>query len=318
MKIEDIKEELKNKVIITCAITGSIHVPTMSPHLPITPKEIADDAVKAGEAGAAVVHIHMRDPKTGAPSSDLKLFREALASIKERSDVVICVTTGGGLGMSREDRIKVVPEFRPEMASFNMGSMNFCLEPILHKFEKNFKYDWERKYTDMTRDLVFRNTFTDLEYITKIFYDNNTRPELECYDVGQIYNAAYLLQKGILKTPLYMQFVHGILGGIGTHPDDLMHMKRTADRLFRENYTWSVIGAGKSEFPLCTQGVILGGNVRVGLEDNLYLEGGRLAKSNAELVEKMVRIAKEFGKKPVTPDEARKILGLKGKDKVNF
>ncbi len=307
---------MEDKIIITCAVTGAIHTPTMSPYLPLTPEQIAEDAVKAAEAGAAVVHIHARDPKTGMPTSDVNVFREILTRIKEKSDVVICPTTGGGLGMSVQERIRVVPELKPEMATFNMGSMNFGLHHMLRKY-KEFKYDWERHYLEMSKDFVFKNTFADLEYIAKTFYENQTKPELECYDVGQVYNAAFLLQTGVLKPPLYVQFVHGILGGIGTALEDLMHMKHTADRLLG-NYTWSVIGAGRHEFKLCTLAVLMDGNVRVGLEDNLYIEKGRLAKSNAELVEKMVRIAREFGKEPATPDEARKILGLKGKDKVNF
>ena len=310
MKYED-------KVIITCAVTGSIHTPTMSPYLPLKPEEIAEEAVKAAEAGAAIVHIHARDPKTGIPTSDVNIFREILSKIKERSDVVICPTTGGGLGMTVEERVRVVPELKPEIASFNMGSMNFALHHLIPKYEK-FKFEWERQYLEMSKDFVFKNTFKDLEYIAKIFYENETKPELECYDVGHLYNAAYLLTTGVLKPPLHIQFVHGILGGIGTHVEDLMHMKRTADRLFGENYTWSVIGAGRFEFGLCTVALVLGGHVRVGMEDNLYLSKGRLARSNAEMVEKMVRIARELGREPATPDEARKILGLKGKDKVNF
>ncbi len=308
---------MEDKVIITCAITGAIHTPTMSPYLPVTPEQIIEEAVKAAEAGAAVVHIHARDPKTGMPTSDVNIFREILSGIKERCDVVICPTTGGGLGMTVEERVRVVPELKPEMATFNMGSMNFSLHHLLRKYQK-FKYEWERQYLEMSKDFVFKNTFADLEYIAKTFYENETKPELECYDVGQIYNAAFLLQTGVLRPPLHIQFVHGILGGIGTALEDLMHMKHTADRLFGNNYTWSVIGAGRHEFKLCTLGLLLGGHVRVGLEDNLHLEKGRLAKSNAELVEKMVRIAKEFGREHATPDEARKILGLKGKDRVNF
>jgi|Deesub1362A_J573_1020465.scaffolds.fasta_scaffold00504_24 uncharacterized protein (DUF849 family) len=307
----------EDKIIITCAVTGSIHTPTMSPYLPITPEQIVEEAVRAAEAGAAVVHVHARDPKTGMPTANVEIFREILSAIKERSDVIICPTTGGGIGMSVEERIRVVPELKPEMASFNMGSMNFSLHHMLRKY-KEFKYEWEREYLEMSRDFIFRNTFKDLETVAKVFYENETKPELECYDVGHIYNAAFLVQTGVIKMPIHMQFVHGILGGIGTDIDDLIHMKRTADRLFGDNYTWSVIGAGRHEFRLCTVGAIMGGHVRVGMEDNLYLEKGRLAKSNVELVEKMVRIARELGREPATPDEARRILGLKGKDKVNF
>ncbi|MBE8539473.1 3-keto-5-aminohexanoate cleavage protein [Geoglobus acetivorans] len=308
---------LEDKIIITCAVTGSIHTPTMSPYLPTTPEQIVEEAVRAAEAGAAVVHVHARDPKTGMPTANVEIFREILSAIKDRSDVVICPTTGGGIGMSVEERIRIVPELKPEMASFNMGSMNFSLHHMLRKY-KEFKYDWEKEYLEMSKDFVFRNTFKDLEVVAKVFYENETKPELECYDVGHIYNAAFLVQTGVIKMPVHMQFVHGILGGIGTHIDDMIHMKRTADRFFGDNYTWSVIGAGRNEFRLCTVGAIMGGHVRVGMEDNLYLEKGRLAKSNAELVKKMARIARELGREPATPDEARKILGLKGKDKANF
>lgn len=309
---------MEDKLIITCAVTGAIHTPSMSPYLPITPDQIIEEAVRAAEAGAAVVHIHARDPEDGRPTTDVEVFKYICKGIKERSDVVICVTTGGGLGMTVEDRIKVVPALKPEMASFNMGSMNFALHHLLKKYEE-FKYEWERGYLEMSRDFIFKNTFKDLEVIAETFYENQTKPELECYDVGHLYNAAFLLNTGVLKQPLHMQFVHGILGGIGTAIEDVIHMKHTADRLFGAgSYTWSVIGAGRYQFKLCTLAILMGGHVRVGLEDNLYLEKGRLARSNAEQVEKIVRIAKELGREPATPDEARKILGLKGRDKVNF
>ncbi len=307
----------EDKLIITCAVTGSVHTPTMSPHLPLTPEEIIDEAVAACKAGASVVHVHVRDPETGAPSSDLKIFRKVLKEIKNRCNVIICPSTGGGVGMSVEERIKVVPELKPEMASFNMGSMNFCLEPALKSFDE-FKYDWEREYIESSRDHVFKNTFSDLEKIAETFYENDTKPELECYDVGQIYNAEYLSQKGVLKKPIHMQFVHGTLGGIGTDIEDLLHMKHTADKAFGKNYSWSTIGAGKHQFKLCTVGLLKGGHVRVGMEDNLYLEKGKLAESNAEMVEKMVRIAKELGREPATPKKTREMLGLKGLEKVDF
>jgi uncharacterized protein (DUF849 family) len=307
----------ENKVLITCAITGGIHTPTMSPYLPLTPEHIAEDAIKAAEAGAAVVHIHARDPTSGTPSSEVEIYRTILPMIKESSDVIICPTTGGGLGMTVEERVRVISELKPEMGSFNCGSMNFGLHPILNKF-KEFKYEWEPQYLEMSKDFVFKNTFQDLEYVAKTFYDNETKPELECFDVGQVYNAGHLLAMGVLKPPLHVQFVHGILGGIGTHLEDLQHMKRTSDRLFGEQYTWSVIGAGRFEYPLCTAALLMGGHVRVGLEDNLYLAKGRLAKNNAELVEKMVRIAKDQGREPATPEETREYFGLKGLDKVNF
>lgn len=306
-----------NKLIITCAVTGSIHIPTMSPHLPLTPDQISEEAIKAAEAGAAVVHIHGRDPKDARPTQDINIVRGIVKQIKEHSDVIICITTGGGMGMTVEERVKVIPELQPEMGSFNMGSMNFALHPALKKFNE-FKYDWEPQYLEMSKDYIFKNTFKDLEYVATTFYENGVKPELECYDAGQLYNTAYLLATGILKPPVHLQFVMGILGGIGTHMDDLQYMKRTSDRLFGKNYSWSVIGAGRFEYPLCTAALLMDGHVRVGLEDNLYLDKGHLAKSNAELVEKMVRIAKDQGREPATPDETREHLGLRGKDSVKF
>ncbi|MEM2346621.1 MAG: 3-keto-5-aminohexanoate cleavage protein [Archaeoglobaceae archaeon] len=307
---------MKERVIITCAITGSIHTPTMSPYLPITPEQIIEEAIKAAEAGASIVHIHVRDPVTGRPSSDINLFKKVLSGIKEKSDVVICPTTGGGLGMTVEERLRVVSELKPEIASFNMGSMNFALHHMLEK-HREFKFEWEREYLEMSKDFIFRNTFGDMEKASQIFYANGTKPELECYDVGHIYNAAYLLSKGFLKPKPYLQFVMGILGGIGADIENLLHMKRIAEKLLGD-FEWSVIGAGRMEIPLCTVALTLGGNVRVELEDNLYLGKGLLAKSNAELVQKIVRIARELGIEPATPQETRKILGLKGVENVNF
>uniref|UniRef100_UPI0001C4E299 uncharacterized protein n=1 Tax=Archaeoglobus fulgidus TaxID=2234 RepID=UPI0001C4E299 len=307
-------------VIVTCAITGAIHTPSMSPYLPVTPDQIVEEAVKAAEAGAGMVHIHARDPKDGRPTTDVEVFRYICREIKKQSDVVINVTTGGGgtLGIPVEERAKVVPALKPEIATFNMGSMNFAIHPLLKKY-KEFKYDWEPEYLEMTRDIVFRNTFKDLEALSRIFKENDTKPELECYDIGQIYNTAFMFHEGYLEPPLRLQFIHGILGGIGTAVEDVLFMKQTADRLIgRENYTWSLVGAGRFQMPLGTLAVIMGGDVRVGLEDSLYIERGKLAKSNAEQVEKMVRIVKELGKRPATPDEVREILGLKGKERVNF
>jgi len=308
------------KIIITAAITGSIHTPSMSPYLPVTPEQIADEAIKAAEAGAAVVHLHMRDPspsRYGYPSSDLELFRRVIRDIKERSDVVICLTTGGGVGMTREERIRVVPTFRPEMASLNMGSMNFGLYPIAEKFE--WKYDWEKPFLLSTRDFIFRNTFQDLEFFCKTMYECGTMPELECYDIGQLYNVAQLLREGVLRAPIYVQFVFGILGGMGAEIEQLVQTKEVADRLFgRDKYFWSVIGAGRHEMGICVTAALMGSTgVRVGMEDNLYLEKGRLARSNAELVERVAElIYKTSGREPATPDEARRILGLKGKDHI--
>jgi len=307
------------KLILTAAITGSVHVPTMSEHLPSTPKDIADDAVRAAEAGAAVVHLHARSPQDGRPSADLNHVREIVTSVKKRSDVVICITTGGGVGMTVEQRAAVVPEFKPEMASFNMGSMNFGLFPIKERY-KEFKYEWEPAYLDASRDMVFKNTFKDLEGFCKIMRENGTKPELECYDVGQIYNAAYMLRAGHLDTPIHMQFVMGILGGITPTVDNMIHMKRVADEEFGAGkFTWSVIGAGyPAEFHLGAVATVLGGHVRVGMEDNLRLSRKEKCKSNADLVEKMARIIQNLDRDLATPDDARKMLGLKGKDKVNF
>lgn len=312
--------EEQDRIIITCAVTGAIHTPSMSPYLPITPEQIIEESVKAVEAGASIIHIHARDPTNGRPTTDINIFKKICSGIKERCGAVICVTTGGGgtLGIPVVERVKVVPALKPEMATLNMGSMNFSIHPLLKKY-KNFKYDWEPEYLEMTKDIVFRNTFKDLEEALRIFKENGTKPELECYDVGHIYNTAFMLNEGFLEPPLRIQFVMGILGGIGTSIEDLLFMKQTADKLIgKENYTWSVVGAGRSQFSLGTTAAIMGGDVRVGLEDALYIEKGRLAKSNAELVTKIVKIVKELGRRPATPDEAREMLRLKGKNKVAF
>lgn len=302
------------KRIISCAITGSIHTPTMSPYLPITPDEIAQNAIDAAAAGAAIVHIHARNPENGMPSPDLNLYREIVEKIKEKnSDVIICITTGGGTGMTVEQRVAVVPEFKPELASMNAGSINWGLFPILDKI-KEFKFPWEPAMLNMTRSFIFENTFEAMEKMCKIFDENGTKPELEVYDTGHLYNIAYLMEKGVVKPPITMQFVTGILGGINSSPYDIINLHTTADRLFgRGKYNWSVIGAGKAEFPAATLALLLGGHVRVGLEDNLYLGKGVLAKNNAELVSKMVRIMKELELEPATPAEAREILGLPAK-----
>jgi uncharacterized protein (DUF849 family) len=292
----------------------------MSPYLPITPDQIAEEAIKAAEAGAAIVHIHVRDPNDGRPSPDLNLYRKVLTKIKEKSDVVVCVTTGGGVGMTAEERIRVVPEFEPEMCSLNMGSMNFSIYHVLNMI-KDFKYPWERAYIEMSEDHVFKNTFRDVKTFVQTMYKHGTKPECECYDVGHIWNTYYLSREGVIKMPVHLQFVLGIRGGAGATPESLIYMKQTADSLFGPgNYTWSVAAAGRWQFPLCTVAAMLGGHVRVGLEDNLFLKKGVLAKSNAELVEKMVRIIEDIvgWREVATPDDARKILGLKGKNAVKF
>lgn len=300
-----------NKRIISCAITGSIHTPTMSPYLPITPEQIAQNALDAANAGAATVHIHSRNPETGMPSPDLKVFRQIIDLIREKNkDVIICLTTGGGAGMTVEQRVSVVPEFKPELASMNAGSMNWGLFPLAEKI-KEWKYPWEPQMMKLTENYIFDNTFGSMQKMIEIMYANGTKPELEVYDVSHLYTLAFFLQKGILKPPIWLQFVTGILGGIASTPYDIMHLHTTADRLFGAGkYQWSVIGAGKNEFPAATQALFLGGNVRVGMEDNLYLGKGTLAKSNGELVEKMARIMREFDFEPATPNEAREMLGL--------
>lgn len=303
-----------SKRIISCAITGSIHTPTMSPYLPITPEQIAQSALEAAEAGAAVVHIHARNPENGMPTPDLAIFRDIIERIRAKNqDVIICITTGGGAGMTVEQRASVIPEFKPELASMNCGSINWGLFPLLEKY-KEFKYPWEPQMLAMTKNFIFENTFGAMEKICAIMDENGTKPELEVYDTGHLYNIHYLLRAGILKAPVYLQFVTGILGSIGSTPYDIFNLHNTADRLFgKGNYNWSVIGAGSAEFIACTQSLLLGGHVRVGMEDNLYLGKGRLAQTNAELVAKMARIITELDLEVATPAEAREILGLKPK-----
>ena len=304
-----------NKVVISCAITGAIHVPSLTPHLPITPSEIAENAIGAAEAGAAVVHLHARDPEDGRPTPDPEVFARFLPEIGASSDVIINITTGGGHGMSLEERTAAARHFQPELCSLNMGSMNFGLFPMLDRIE-GFRHEWEHDYLEMTRDFIFKNTFKDIESIVSDLGASGTRFEFECYDVGHLYNLAFLLEKGLIEPPLFVQTVFGILGGIGTHPEDLLHMKRTADRLFGDEYVWSVLAAGRHQTPLVTQGAILGGNVRVGLEDSIYLARGVLAESNAQQVEKITRILGELSLEIATPDEARRMLGLKGRDRT--
>jgi uncharacterized protein (DUF849 family) len=308
----------KNKVIITCAVTGAIHTPSMSPHLPITPDEIADAAIGAAEAGAAIVHLHARDPKNGRPDQTPEAFARFLPRIKQRSNVVINLTSGGSPTMRVDERVKPAQTFKPEVASLNMGSINFALFPMLNRY-KQFKHDWEKTYLEGTRDLIFRNTFQDIEFVLKACQDNNTRFEFECYDIGHLYNLAHFLERGLAKPPLFVQSVFGILGGIGTHPEDVMHMRRTADRLLgRENYRWSVLGAGRAQMPIAAQAVAMGGNVRVGLEDSLWIGPGKLAESNAQQVTNVRKIIEGLGLEIASPDDAREILDLKGGDKVAF
>jgi uncharacterized protein (DUF849 family) len=306
-----------NKVIITCAVTGSIHTPSMSPHLPITGKEIEDAAVGAIEAGAAIVHLHARDPKDGRPSQQVDLFRNFVGNIRRRSKGVINLTTGGAATMTVEERLQPALQLKPEVASLNMGSMNFALFPMLAKY-KTFQHDWEPRYLEGSRDLVFRNTFKDIEYILTSCADNGTRFEFECYDTAHLYNLAHFLDRGIVKAPLFVQTVFGILGGIGTHPDDVSHMKRTADRLFGDQYLWSVLAAGRFQMQIAAQAAAAGGNVRVGLEDSLWDGPGKLAESNAAQVRRVRSILEGLSLSVATPDEARSMLALKGGDNVAF
>ena len=301
----------KNIRIITCAVTGSIHTPTMSPYLPITTEQIAQAAIDAANAGAASVHIHARNPENGMPSSNIEHFREIVTKIRSRNkDVIICITTGGGTGMTIEQRSAVIPTFKPELASLNMGSINWGLFSIADKI-KDWKYDWEKPMFEMSKKFVFQNTFEDMENILRTMNENNTKPELECYDVGHLYTVKYLMEnQQIIKKP-FLQFVMGITGAIDANPHELVHMKQTADRIFgSDGYEWSAFGAGRFEYPICTQNLFLGGHVRVGMEDNLFLSKGKIAENNGQLVEKMVRIMGEFDYKPATPDEARMILDI--------
>lgn len=306
------------KVIITCAVTGSIHTPTMSPYLPLTPDEVATQAINAAEAGAAILHLHARDPKDGRPTPDPAVFMQFLPRIKQATNAVINITTGGGHKMTLEERLAAPLQAAPEMCSLNMGSMNFGLYPMLGRY-KEFKYDWEQPYLEGTKDLIFRNTFGDIERILKDLGEaKGTRFEFECYDVGHLYNLAHFLDRKLVKPPLLVQTIFGILGGIGADPENLAHMKRIADKLFGDAYHWSILAAGRHQMPLITMGAIMGGSVRVGLEDSLYLGKGQLARSNAEQVTRIRAILENLSLEIATPDEARRMLELKGGDAVNF
>jgi uncharacterized protein (DUF849 family) len=308
---------MKHKVIITCAVTGAIHTPSMSPHLPITPEQIIDEAVAASEAGAAILHLHARDPATGRPDQSTDAFAKFLPSLKQRTGAVINLTTGGSPYMKVEERVRPAAHFKPEVASLNMGSINFGLYHLLGRY-KEFKFDWERQHLEATRDLVFRNSFKDIEYILETCYGGDTRFEFECYDIGHLYNLAHFLDRGLVKPPLFVQSVFGILGGIGTHPEDVIHMKRTADRLFGDQYRWSVLGGGSAQMRIVAMAAAMGGHVRVGLEDSLWAGPGRLARSNAEQVRLARQMIESLGFDVASADEARDILALKGADRVAF
>ena len=305
------------KVIITCAVTGAIHTPSMSRYLPVTPDEITEQAVAAAEAGAAILHLHARDPDTGRPDQSPEGFARFLPRIKQGTDAVINITTGGSPYMSVKERAAPAATYQPEVASLNMGSMNFGLYPMLKRF-KEFKFDWERAHLEGSRDLVFRNSFQDIEYVLETCYGNGTRFEFECYDTSHLYNLAHFADRGLVKAPFFVQSAFGLLGGIGPHPEDVLHMKRTADRLFGADYRWSVLGAGARQFRIAAQAAALGGNVRVGLEDSLWAGPGELATSNAVQVKKVRQIIEGLSLTVASPDEAREILSLKGGDQVAF
>jgi uncharacterized protein (DUF849 family) len=304
------------KVIITCAVTGAIHTPSMSPYLPVTPEQIADAAIGAAEAGAAIVHLHARNPETGQPDQTPEAFGTFLPVIKQRSGVVINLTTGGAPMMTIEERVRPAATLKPEVASLNLGSMNFGLFGMLDRF-KELKHDWERSYL-ANKDIIFRNTFGQIEYILTTCAGNGTRFEFECYDTAHLYNLKYFFDRGMVQAPLFIQTVFGLQGGIGAHPDDVQHMKRTADRLFGENYRWSVLGAGRNQMNIAAMAAAMGGNVRVGLEDSLWDGPGKLAESNAAQVRRVRQIIEGLGLGIATPDEAREILALKGPDAVAF
>jgi uncharacterized protein (DUF849 family) len=307
-----------NKIIISCAITGSIHTPTMSDALPITPNQIAEQAIAAAEAGAAILHLHARDPKDGRPTPDPAVFMQFLPRIKQSCNAVINITTGGGLAMTVEERLAAPLQASPEMCSLNMGSMNFALHPLADRY-KSWKHDWEKQYLLQSAENIFRNTFRDIEKIAKMMGEGHgTKFEHECYDVGHLYNLAHCVDRGMFKPPIFLQLIFGILGGIGPDPENLMFMKRTADKLFGDDYRWSVLAAGRFQMPFATQAAMMGGHVRVGLEDSLFISRGRLASSNAEQVAKIRRIVEELGYEIATPQDARAMLGLKGVDKVKF
>lgn len=309
---------MARKAIISCAVTGSVHTPTMSEYLPVTPDEIARQAIDAAAAGAAILHLHARDPATGQPSPDPDVFMQFLPRIREATDAIVNISTGGGMPMTVNDRMQAALRAEPEMASLNMGSMNFGLYPVLDRYSQ-WKHDWEPGFLESSRDFVFRNTFADIEtLLTELGDIRCTRFEFECYDVGHLYTLAHFVDRGMVQAPLFIQFVLGILGGIGADPDNLMYMKRTADKLFGDDYRFSVLGAGRHQIPLATMAAAMGGNVRVGLEDNLMLDKGVLARSNAEQVERIRGILDGLSIEVATPDEARSMLALKGVERVAF
>jgi len=309
---------MPEKVIITCAVTGGVHTPTMSPHIPLTPDEIVKDSIAAAEAGASILHLHARNPEDGSPTPNPDVFMEFLPRIKQQSDAVINITTGGGLGMTLEERLAAPLKSSPEMCSLNMGSMNFGIYPMLERYS-SFKYKWEEEHLMHTKDFIFKNTFQDIENILKELGEGHgTRFEFECYDVGHLYTLAHFVDRGLIKPPFFVQTIFGILGGIGADHENLLHMRKIANSLFGNDYEWSILAAGRHQMSMCTMGAIMGGNVRVGLEDSLYISKKKLAKSNADQVTKIKRIIEDLSLEVATPNEARERLSLKGGDQVNF
>lgn len=308
-----------NKTIITAAITGAIHIPSQSEYLPITPDEIADEAIRACEAGAAVAHIHVRNPENGKPVSDTSLFRQVCEKVKKQCDIILCLTTGGDpTTMTLDERLQPVTELQPELASFNGGSFNFALHPLADRIE-NYRFEWEKDYLLNTENNIHNNTFLSMRMYSEAFNKVGAKPEFEVYDMGQINNIRYLVESGKVKGPVYIQFVLGILGGMQATVENLVLLVNMAEKVLgRDNFMWSIVGAGKQQMLLGAAALAMGGNVRVGLEDSIWLSKGRKAKSNAEQVEKIIRIAKEMSKGIATPDEARKMIGTKGLDSVNF
>lgn len=306
------------KVIITCAVTGGAHTPSMSPHLPFTPEDIAEQTIEASRAGASIVHLHARDPQTGKPTGDPEIFRRFLQRIKGETDAVINISTGGGgPGMAIEERTIAGRTLRPEMCSLNMGSINLNLSELAER-ERDWQFDWEKTFLSSTKDLVFKNTFADIEWIMENIGANGTKFEFECYDISHLYSLSYFVERGLVKAPFFIQSVFGLRGAIGAHVEDLLHMRRTADRLFGNSYQWSILAAGKHQLPMATMGSLMGANVRVGLEDSLYIGRGELATSNAQQVTKIRKVLEELGMEIATPDEARQMLGLKGGGDVGF
>lgn len=308
---------MNDPVIISCAVTGAIHTPSMSPHLPVTPDQITDAALGAAEAGAAILHLHARDPETGKPDQTPEAFARFLPRIRQATGAVVNLTTGGSPYMSVEERARPATEFAPEVASLNMGSMNLGLYPMLNRYA-GFTHDWERAHLEGSRDLVFRNSFQDIEYVLAACGERGTRFEFECYDISHLYNLSHFVGRGLIEPPFFVQSVFGLLGGIGTHPEDVAHMKRTADRLFGTDLRWSVLGAGAAQFRIAAQAAALGGNIRVGLEDSLWIGKGELAVSNAQQVTRARQLIEGLGRRVASPEEARGMLALKGGDRVEF